>query len=224
LIHCSAGVGRTGTYIALDSLMQSIDDPSTNFKLNIFDCVSRLRQYRQNLVQTYKQYAFIYDALNEYCSHGLTKIKLKNFKSKYTYLLLKSESKTHATNMETEFSLFSQPDSFVSLPYLYQDAVRLSTEATSATNKSKNRDSVNIAYDFNRYILPVPDLNSSSYINASLVEFVHVSNSTNFLVTQDPMQETLIDFLFMIAFTECDLIVSLNNAFENVCKIFVYFF
>lgn len=45
----SAGVGRTGTYIACDLLLKSIDQSE---KLNIFKTVLHLRKQRTNMVQT----------------------------------------------------------------------------------------------------------------------------------------------------------------------------
>lgn len=46
---CSAGVGRTGTLIALDVLLQTIDD---NKEIDVFGCVSNLRKQRMKMVQT----------------------------------------------------------------------------------------------------------------------------------------------------------------------------
>nr|CAD7409834.1 unnamed protein product [Timema poppensis] len=49
VVHCSAGVGRTGTLIALDILLQHIKE---NKKIDIFNTVYQLRQQRTNMVQT----------------------------------------------------------------------------------------------------------------------------------------------------------------------------
>lgn len=45
----SAGVGRTGTLIALDILMQELTDKGL---VNIFDTILQLRIQRINMVQT----------------------------------------------------------------------------------------------------------------------------------------------------------------------------
>ena len=49
LIHCSAGVGRTGTYMALDMLL---DEARQSGEVDILDVVSHLRRQRMTLVQT----------------------------------------------------------------------------------------------------------------------------------------------------------------------------
>lgn len=52
----SAGVGRTGTYIACDMLLRLIHQDRT--KLNVFKTVLRLREQRTNMVQTQVKYLF----------------------------------------------------------------------------------------------------------------------------------------------------------------------
>ncbi|XP_053397498.1 receptor-type tyrosine-protein phosphatase O-like isoform X2 [Mercenaria mercenaria] len=65
IIHCSAGVGRTGTYIALDHLMQFINEHDFEVEIDIFDLVLKLRENRQHMVQTEQQYVFIHDCVKE---------------------------------------------------------------------------------------------------------------------------------------------------------------
>ncbi|XP_048511505.1 receptor-type tyrosine-protein phosphatase eta isoform X2 [Athalia rosae] len=75
VVHCSAGVGRTGTLIAIDILLQQIRD---NKKLDVFGTVYRLRQHRVNMVQTESQYAYIYNCTKQALSNPYA---FKNFKS-----------------------------------------------------------------------------------------------------------------------------------------------
>jgi protein tyrosine phosphatase len=53
----SAGVGRTGTFIAIDIMLQRMRQEG---KINIFDLVKQLRLQRMKMVQTVDQYAFLY--------------------------------------------------------------------------------------------------------------------------------------------------------------------
>lgn len=58
VVHCSAGIGRTGVLIACDIGIQGIlqGDP----KIDILRIVSTLRQDRSGMVQTREQYRFIH--------------------------------------------------------------------------------------------------------------------------------------------------------------------
>nr|KAG5687396.1 hypothetical protein BaRGS_021609 [Batillaria attramentaria] len=62
-VHCSAGVGRTGTFIALDFLMQFVDDHDLDAEVDIYNLVLNMRHNRPHMVQSEKQYVFIHDAL-----------------------------------------------------------------------------------------------------------------------------------------------------------------
>uniref|UniRef100_A0A8C4PZI2 protein-tyrosine-phosphatase n=2 Tax=Eptatretus burgeri TaxID=7764 RepID=A0A8C4PZI2_EPTBU len=58
LVHCSAGVGRTGTFIALDQVLSDLESGSDN--IDFMALVAELRWYRTGMVQTEEQYAFIH--------------------------------------------------------------------------------------------------------------------------------------------------------------------
>ena len=49
VVHCSAGVGRTGTFITLDYILERIKSEKS---INIYQFVSRLRKQRVLMVQT----------------------------------------------------------------------------------------------------------------------------------------------------------------------------
>ncbi|KAF1811252.1 receptor/non-receptor type protein-tyrosine phosphatase, partial [Eremomyces bilateralis CBS 781.70] len=69
IVHCSAGVGRSGTFIALDYLLTELDDGVLDSVADeqdpIVDTVDRLRQQRMMMVQGEAQFAFLYAVLRE---------------------------------------------------------------------------------------------------------------------------------------------------------------
>ncbi|XP_052244297.1 receptor-type tyrosine-protein phosphatase F-like [Dreissena polymorpha] len=63
VVHCSAGVGRTGTFIAVDHLLQYIRNHDT---VNIYQLVLDMREHRVNMVQTEDQFIYIYECLKAF--------------------------------------------------------------------------------------------------------------------------------------------------------------
>ncbi|XP_061532399.1 receptor-type tyrosine-protein phosphatase beta-like isoform X2 [Phycodurus eques] len=62
IVHCSAGVGRTGTFVALDRLLQQSDTCDT---LDVYGCVWQLRLHRSHMLQTERQYAFVHQCISD---------------------------------------------------------------------------------------------------------------------------------------------------------------
>ncbi|KZF24563.1 hypothetical protein L228DRAFT_259766 [Xylona heveae TC161] len=69
IVHCSAGVGRSGTFIALDHLLRELHsggmDNVPDDVDKIYETVTSLREQRMWMVQSEPQYAFIYQVLME---------------------------------------------------------------------------------------------------------------------------------------------------------------
>ncbi|XP_038562970.1 receptor-type tyrosine-protein phosphatase beta-like isoform X3 [Micropterus salmoides] len=62
VVHCSAGVGRTGTFIVLDRVLQQLDTKDT---LDIYGSVFDLRLHRSHMVQTECQYAYLHQCVRD---------------------------------------------------------------------------------------------------------------------------------------------------------------
>ncbi|KAF2851115.1 hypothetical protein T440DRAFT_489164 [Plenodomus tracheiphilus IPT5] len=69
IVHCSAGIGRSGTFIALDWLLQELEEGSLDATPEsedpIMKVVELLRDQRAGMVQSKNQFFFIYDVLRE---------------------------------------------------------------------------------------------------------------------------------------------------------------
>ncbi|XP_064644348.1 tyrosine-protein phosphatase non-receptor type 9-like [Lineus longissimus] len=73
LVHCSAGIGRTGTFCTVDISLQRLVDIGT---VDITGTLQKLRSQRSLCIQTHQQYVFTYLAILEHCSReGLLKDK-----------------------------------------------------------------------------------------------------------------------------------------------------
>ncbi|KAJ5887936.1 hypothetical protein N7495_007977 [Penicillium taxi] len=83
VVHCSAGVGRTGTFIALDHLLQELDsgqllqvsDPQID---PVFKTVNEMREQRMMMVYNEMQIQFIYEVLREQTDAKLGKTPTQN--------------------------------------------------------------------------------------------------------------------------------------------------
>lgn len=65
-IHCSPGTGRTGTIIACDMAIRSLETPKRS--VDIPQLVYYVRRGRASAVQTKEQYEFIYKVANMYAT------------------------------------------------------------------------------------------------------------------------------------------------------------
>eukprot|EP01147_Barroeca_monosierra_P000103 gene103-3495_t len=72
-VHCSAGVGRTGTYISIDWLICAAENLDPD--LNVLNVVCELRRSRNFMVQTMIQYGFVYLSLHEALVKGHNQVK-----------------------------------------------------------------------------------------------------------------------------------------------------
>lgn len=74
LVHCSAGIGRSGTFIAIQLLIEYIitqktmcdKDNKADVILNIVDLVVVMREYRTGMIQTEEQLGFVYNFVRNY--------------------------------------------------------------------------------------------------------------------------------------------------------------
>jgi len=201
LIHCSAGVGRTGTMIALDILIQQAEQEKI---VDIQRCLDKLRRQRVNMVQSTAQYIFLHHSLLEYLTLGNVEIKNADFKKTYSDLQ-RSEERSGTRLIQQQFNVLNalKPQF---LPVLY-------SLANAEMNQSKNRNTSVLPVDSYLPLLKSLDEAPDNYINAV---YVHGFRQVRpYIATQMPMPGTTLDFWRLIRDNNAAAIVMLNDLGKN---------
>ncbi|EDQ91609.1 uncharacterized protein MONBRDRAFT_2175, partial [Monosiga brevicollis MX1] len=68
VVHCSAGIGRTGTFLAVDMGIRSLNNPHR--VVDVFGDMIKLRTQRGGSIQTFVQYLFVHQAMKDYVTPG----------------------------------------------------------------------------------------------------------------------------------------------------------
>ncbi|KFM70986.1 Receptor-type tyrosine-protein phosphatase kappa, partial [Stegodyphus mimosarum] len=206
VLHCSAGIGRTGTVMLLDSALEM---SLAEGKVDVLGLLYRMRQQRVNLIETVEQYTFVYKGLVEY-HFGDISCKPANEMVLYFNKLRQTDAETKKTGLEIQFTKLRSLDP----PFFQQKCLT----AVTPGNKDKNRDPYIIPPDDGRPILKISP--PSNYINA--VFACDYGKLNNFVVTQYPLPNTLADFWQLVWDTSSCTIVVLNeisNKDQN-CPVF----
>uniref|UniRef100_A0AAY5F2S2 protein-tyrosine-phosphatase n=1 Tax=Electrophorus electricus TaxID=8005 RepID=A0AAY5F2S2_ELEEL len=199
VIHCSAGVGRTGCFIAIDAMLERVRQEKT---VDVYGHVTLMRSQRNYMVQTEEQYIFIYDALLEAVACGNTEVPARSL---YAYIqrLAQAELPDNISGMEQEFKRLANARAhnsrFVS--------------ANLPCNKFKNRLVNIMPYETTRVCLqPIRGVEGSDYVNASFIDGYRQQRA--YIASQGPLAETAEDYWRMLWEHNSTIVVMLTKLRE----------
>ncbi|KAM8843554.1 protein tyrosine phosphatase receptor type Db isoform 12-T14 [Synchiropus picturatus] len=199
IVHCSAGVGRTGCFIVIDAMTERIKHEKT---IDIYGHVTLMRSQRNYMVQTEDQYIFIYDALLEAVTCGNTEVPARNLYS-YIQRLTQIEPGENVTGMELEFKRLASAKAHTSR----------FVSANLPCNKFKNRLVNIMPYETTRVCLqPIRGVEGSDYINASFIDGYRQQKA--YIATQGPLAETTEDYWRMLWEHNSTIVVMLTKLRE----------
>ncbi|XP_030194617.1 receptor-type tyrosine-protein phosphatase S isoform X23 [Gadus morhua] len=199
VVHCSAGVGRTGCFIVIDAMLERIKHEKT---VDIYGHVTLMRAQRNYMVQTEDQYVFIHDALQEAVNCGTTEVPARNLFA-YIQKLTQIEGGENITGMELEFKRLANTKAHTSR----------FISANLPCNKFKNRLVNIMPYESTRVCLqPIRGVEGSDYINGSFIDGYRQQKA--YIATQGPLAETTEDFWRMLWEHNSTIVVMLTKLRE----------
>ena len=98
---CSAGVGRTGTFITIDTMLRQMEAEGI---IDIFNFVRHMRFRRNYMVQTPPQYVFIHDAILEAIMCGDNSIRAPELKKRFQELM-EVEPESNKPRIQLQFEV-----------------------------------------------------------------------------------------------------------------------
>ncbi|XP_061776858.1 receptor-type tyrosine-protein phosphatase F-like isoform X5 [Nerophis ophidion] len=199
VVHCSAGVGRTGCFIVIDAMLERMKHEKS---VDIYGHVTCMRAQRNYMVQTEDQYIFIHEALLEAATCGNTEVPARNLYAHIQKLTQPPSGET-VTAMELEFKRLANSKAHTSR----------FISANLPCNKFKNRLVNIMPFESTRVCLqPIRGVEGSDYINASCIDGYRQQKA--YLATQGPLSETTEDFWRMLWEHNSTIVVMLTKLRE----------
>ncbi|XP_060588974.1 receptor-type tyrosine-protein phosphatase kappa-like [Ruditapes philippinarum] len=186
VVHCSAGICRTGTYIALDTLIQ---EGMNDICVDIFGRVMALRGQRGHMVQNLEQYIFLHRCLLYALTCDPDPLPV-----------------THIPRIMTDDKISHQFQTFTDV-VMPKDFDRKSSANKKV--RKENRHGSDIPGDDYRVRL---SSTKHDYINAVYVN--GYENPNKFIASQTPMPNTVEDFISMLFQEKCACVINLDD--ENL--------
>ncbi|XP_065344384.1 tyrosine-protein phosphatase 4-like [Cloeon dipterum] len=192
LVHCSAGVGRTGTMILIDACLRMI---RTHGRLDVENIFATMRSQRANLVDNLKQFEFAHLVLLECVANPNFEISCANFTEEYNKLTSNDNGK-----LKESYSKLSK--------MCERDFQRTETPAKNEANKCRYPNFISSSNSIVQ-LFPFENVVTMSFVNAVTVD--GYKKAKQFIATQAPMENTVADFWRMVDQFNVSEIVVLNE-------------
>ncbi|XP_056003140.1 receptor-type tyrosine-protein phosphatase epsilon-like isoform X1 [Ostrea edulis] len=195
VVHCSAGIGRTGTFIALDALYKQGQKDGL---IDVVRYVNIMREDRMNMIQNVGQYIFLYNALNEIFQFNGRLLKKEQFIQEVTSQLM--------SNQAVNASYFKKE---------YNELVSIRpTLSVEDTKEAKQHIHLNMT----KTVLPADKARTvlTSYVGGRGNYYNAVSISTytlrdGLIAAQYPVEGAAIDLVRMLIDHDSSVLISFNQ-------------
>ncbi|XP_059149676.1 receptor-type tyrosine-protein phosphatase T-like [Physella acuta] len=178
LVHCGTGIGRSGVYIAIDTLIEQFQEEGS---VNVFQCVHKMRKDRPFMVRTLKEYVFIYAALHENFFAGATTFG-SEFKSVINNWRRKNPE-TGKTFLEEQFECLQMPPMKSCIKGLNQDiSSQVSLDFSSSSSSSYSSSSWNVHNPFAETVAIDGLLEPGQYKLTNCSQFANPRDFVHFLL------------------------------------------
>nr|XP_022306195.1 receptor-type tyrosine-protein phosphatase epsilon-like [Crassostrea virginica] len=194
LVHCSAGIGRTGTFIALDALHRQGQKTG---RINIVEYVHSMREDRMNMIQNANQYEFLYEVLFE------------SFRGK-SYTLTKED-------LVPKVELESTQDKAVNLSDLNKEFQELESLRPTFLDEETELAKFHLDLNMTRTVLPLDNMRVTltsqvagrdNYYNAVPISAVNMRDCI--IAAQYPVPGASVDLIRLLVDNYCSTLVSIH--------------
>lgn len=193
VVHCSAGIGRTGTVLLVLLLLDSLDLKDS---IDPVEALARLRDSRARLVESFAQYSLALQILDEILFGASTTILLASLLEELPRLLLECPNQYR--------KLKALPSALT-----YKIAEQQNVFALTRNHAAYPSDTWRVC------LAAQEGVHEAQYINA--IRVTGLTNKEAFMVTEHPLASTSERFWRLVAEKCCPVVVFLNEFSDEVC-------
>ncbi|KAL3867981.1 hypothetical protein ACJMK2_040822 [Sinanodonta woodiana] len=190
VVHCSAGVGRTGTFIEIDFLVKQAQAQGT---VNVTSCLEILRNQRILMIQTLDQFIFVHEVLVEALTCTTSAVSARDFQAEYRKLLTRDPKQKKTL--------------------LYTDEITY-----AIAKETGNRDNNIYCNILPACVVENGNSSFNFYLNipfffwkTKITMIEAYKENDAFIITQTPLENTNVDFWRMVYQYDVSSIVMLNT-------------